>query len=67
MKTLEFGKDGNLRIQRTSESRIKEMEAAIARIAPWLSASLDDKSCEEYLSACNAIFELDAGKEPDNN
>jgi len=38
---------------------VDNMRAAIANIAPWLSASLDDTECKEYLNACNAIIELD--------
>lgn len=32
---------------------------AIAEIAPWLSASLSDDSCENYQNACEEIFKLD--------
>ena len=35
------------------------MSKAIADIAPWLSASLDDTECEEYREACNLIFAID--------
>jgi hypothetical protein len=35
------------------------MKKAIHDIAPWVSASLDDDSCEEYKKAAYALFELD--------
>jgi len=43
--------------------RIKKLEKAIHNIAPWLSASLSDGTpCQEYITACNQIFELDSKK-----
>lgn len=40
-------------------TRLKELEAGIKIIAPWLSASLTDRGSKDYLSACNEIFRLD--------
>lgn len=39
--------------------RIKHLEEAIRNIAPWLSASLNNNSCQEYIDDCNRIFDLD--------
>ena len=37
-----------------------EQEQAIRNITPWLSASLTSGvPCEEYIDACNKLFELD--------
>ena len=44
------------------KDRVKELEAGIEAIAPWLSASLTEHTHDgkgEYLKACNEIFRLD--------
>lgn len=38
-------------------TREQQLEAAIDAIAPWLSASLDEHSCQEYRDACDLVFE----------
>jgi len=43
--------------------RRDECQAAITAIAPWLSASLSDDCCQEYIEACEAIFKLDRANE----
>lgn len=48
----------NLRLSK----QIVEMKRAVAGIAPWLSASLDDLSDGrdgKYEAACNEVFRLD--------
>lgn len=39
--------------------RIKELEAAIHDIAPWLLASFAEGAPDDYRDACLKIFELD--------
>ena len=41
-------------------ARIARLEAAIAGIAPWLSASLNEPHGQAYEDACNAVFACDS-------
>lgn len=50
---------GQDRLINELQSEVAELREAISDIAPWISASLTDKSCKEYYDACNRIFSLD--------
>lgn len=43
------------------DAEIKKMMNAIHNIAPWLSASINDDSCKEYVAVCDEIFKIDLG------
>ena len=43
------------------EAKLAKAEAAIYRIAPYLSASLSELDCGlDYIAACNQVFEADS-------
>ena len=44
-----------------AEVKLAKAEAAIYRITPYLSASLDELDCgSDYIEACNQVFEADS-------
>lgn len=54
--------------------RIEELEAilaeyqdAIASITPWLSASIKDDSCIEYITTCDKCFNVDTQFDNEKN
>jgi hypothetical protein len=51
-------KDATRQIKELSDI-IEKYKIAIHDISPWLSASLNNKCCQEYIDHCDNIFKLD--------
>jgi hypothetical protein len=49
---------------RDRDTKIKVLEDALAGVAPWLSASLNNHCCQEYRDACEAVFACDPTMTP---
>lgn len=45
----------DLQIQQQAK-KIKRLKEALTNINPWLSASIKEDSCQEYIDACNLCF-----------
>ena len=41
------------------EFKLKRYQHAISSITPWLSASINDRCCQQYVEACNRCFDVD--------
>lgn len=41
------------------EFELKRYQDAIAGITKWLSASINDDCCKQYVQACNKCFDVD--------